>query len=346
MTLSRNVATRAVGRRDDPPHHGGQVDHRPRVLASLGVVGVEQSVAGLPGDHRGQLPAEIGRVADAAVVALPLPHRHEVSGVAGEEHPALAERARDPGVVGVHAMPDHVDAVGVRHERRQHAGDELRLLDLLIGLVGVNHELEPANSVRDRDRRVRPGGIGADLAVGVPQRIGRDVDDQPARRRGGALERHTHQAAGRAASTVAADDVACADGLGARRSDDVDGDAVGESRRTTPCDCSTAPRRSRSAPAHAAVPRRPWAARSRCAWASRNVRRVAPFRRAAAGCRRRSAGSGWARCAAARARRARSTGRCAVPRRRARRRAGSRSGCRVRRPPASEHLAGQARWPA
>ena len=46
-----------VGRRDDPAHHGRQVDHRAGVLAPFDVVGVQQRVAGLPVDHRGQLPA-------------------------------------------------------------------------------------------------------------------------------------------------------------------------------------------------------------------------------------------------------------------------------------------------
>ena len=121
VAQARNAA---VGRRDDPTDHGRQVDHGAGVLAPLDVVGVQQRVAGLSVDHRGQLPAEVGRVADAAVVALALPHRHQVRGVAGQQHAALAERAGDAGVVGVHPVPDDVDPVRVRHEARQQLRDE------------------------------------------------------------------------------------------------------------------------------------------------------------------------------------------------------------------------------
>ena len=111
--------------------------------------------------------------------------------------------------MGVDPVPDHVDAVGMRHQLRQHACDEGRILGLFVGLVGVNHELEAANSVGDRDRRIRADGVGADLAVRMAQRIIGDVDDQPAGRRRGAVERHAHQPPGGAAATVAADHVAC-----------------------------------------------------------------------------------------------------------------------------------------
>ena len=178
------------------------------MLATFDVVGVEQRVLGVAVDHGGQLPAQIRRVADSAVVALPLPHRHQVRGVAGQQQAAAAECAGDPRVMGVDPVPDHVDAVGMRHERGQHPGEEGRIFGLLVGLVGVNHELEPANSVRDRDRGVGACRVGADFAVGVAERIVGDVDDQPAGRRGGAVERHPHQPAGGAAATVAADDVA------------------------------------------------------------------------------------------------------------------------------------------
>ena len=206
-------------------------------------------------------------------------------------------------------------------------------LGLLVGLVGVDHELEAPDPVRDRDRRVRPLGIGADLAVGVAQRIVGEVDDQPARRRRGALEGHAHQTPGGAAPTVAADDVAAPAPV--VPSPQLDGDTVGVLGASTSSGGPTAPRLRRIGPAREAIRHRPSAGRSRCAWASRTARRAAPSRRAAAAWRRRTAGSGWAPCAAGRARPARSTGRCAATRRRARHRADSRSGCRAPRRPAS-----------
>ena len=172
------------------------------------VVGVQQLVVGATAHHRRELPAQVGRIPDAAVVALTLPHRHQVRGVSGEQQPAAAERAGDPRVMGVDPPPDHVDPVGMRHHPGQHPRQERRILRLLVGLVGVNHELESANSVRDRDRGVRTFRVGTDLAVRVAERIVGDVDHQPPRRRRRSVEGHSHHPAGHAAAAVAADDVA------------------------------------------------------------------------------------------------------------------------------------------
>ena len=152
------------------------------MFATLDVVGVEQRVAGLAVDHRGELPPEVGGVADAAVVALALPYRHQVCGVARQHQTSLAERAGDTRVMGVHAMTDHVDPVGVRNPLREHASDERGIVGEFIGLVVVNQELEAADAVRDGDRHVRPLGVGSDFAVRMAERIIRDVDHQPARR--------------------------------------------------------------------------------------------------------------------------------------------------------------------
>ena len=152
------------------------------MLAALHVVGVEQRILGVSGHHRGKLPTQIRRVPDTAVVALSLPHRHQVGGVACEQEPTAAKRPGDPRMMGVNPVPDHVDSVGMRDEVGEHAREKGRILCLLVGLVGVNHELEAANSVRDRDRGVGALRVGADLAVGMSERIVGDVDDQPARR--------------------------------------------------------------------------------------------------------------------------------------------------------------------
>ena len=115
----------------------------------------------------------------------------------------------------------------MRHHRRQHPGEEGRIFGLLIGLVGVNHELEPANSVRDRDRGIGACRVGADFTVGMAERIVGDVDDQPAGRRGGAVERHPHQPASGAPATVAADHVAGQHSLRPTLAVKFDGDRVG-----------------------------------------------------------------------------------------------------------------------
>ena len=169
----------SVRRRDDPPDHRGQVDHRPCVLAPFDVVGVQQRVLGLAGHHRRQLPAEVGGVADAAVVALALPHRHQVGGVTGDHQAPLPERARDARVVGVDPVPDDVDALRVRNHLGEHASDERRAVGLFVGLVAVDHELEPPNAVRDRDRHVGPRWDPRRLRCsGVP--VGRSRNRRPA----------------------------------------------------------------------------------------------------------------------------------------------------------------------
>ena len=109
---------------------------------------------------------------------------------------------------------------GVRDERRQHPSDELGSLDLLVGLVGVNHELEAPDSVRNRDGRVRPLRVRTDLAIGMTERVGGQIDDEPARRRGGALERHVHQPSRGAATAVAAHDVTGRNRVGLTRHGD------------------------------------------------------------------------------------------------------------------------------
>ena len=128
-------------------------------------------------------------------------------------------------MMGVHPMPDHVDALGIGNQLRQHASDERRIVGQFIALVGTDQELETPNAVGDRDRDIRTPRIRADLAVRMAQWIIRDVDDEPARRGRGAVERHPHQAAGGAAATVAPHDIAGAHGVLAIR--ELDGDAVG-----------------------------------------------------------------------------------------------------------------------
>jgi hypothetical protein len=116
-------------------------------------------------------------------------------------------------VVGVHPVPDDVDALRVRDQLREHAPDECRILGLLVGFVAVNHELEAPDSVGDRDRHIRPRGIRSNLAIGMAERILGAIDHEPPRRGRGAVERDTHQPAGGTAAAVAADDIGGVHGL-------------------------------------------------------------------------------------------------------------------------------------
>ena len=69
--------------------------------------------------------------------------------------------------------------------------------------------------------------VGADLTVGMTERVVGDVDDQPAGRRSGAVERHPHQPASDAPATVAADHVAGQHSLRSTLAVKFDGDRIG-----------------------------------------------------------------------------------------------------------------------
>ncbi len=75
----------AVGGRDEAPREGD----------SLRLVGVELIGVGAPRGDRGELPAEVHRVADAGVHALTADGAVDVRGVAEQEDPAAPERVGD-----------------------------------------------------------------------------------------------------------------------------------------------------------------------------------------------------------------------------------------------------------
>ena len=64
--------------------------------AALRLVALEQMRAAPAVMHRGELPAEIGRIADAGVHAEPAIRRHHVHGVARKEHAAAADSGPPP----------------------------------------------------------------------------------------------------------------------------------------------------------------------------------------------------------------------------------------------------------
>ncbi len=87
----------------------GVVQHLLPDRPALGVVGVEQGRGGVPLEHQGQFPGQVGRVLQARVHALAAGRTVNVGRVAGDEGPALAVLvhaammdaiARDPLRVG------------------------------------------------------------------------------------------------------------------------------------------------------------------------------------------------------------------------------------------------------
>ena len=77
--------------------------------AALGVVAVEQRIAGLALHDQRQLPAQVGRVLDAAVAAARAEGAHDVGRVADEEHAAVAEALEQVVAVAVGADPDELE---------------------------------------------------------------------------------------------------------------------------------------------------------------------------------------------------------------------------------------------
>ena len=111
------VAHRAVPAFRRRQHVAGghrQVDHRFGMIAPFLLVAVEQRLASFAPHHQRQLPPQVKGVAHAAVIALPLPDRHDVRGVARQQHAIDAKAFGDARVMGVDALADRLDVVRVR----------------------------------------------------------------------------------------------------------------------------------------------------------------------------------------------------------------------------------------
>src|SRR5690606_30563706 len=118
------------------------------------------------------------------------------------------------------------EPVGTRHERGDQSRHELRGFGQLVGFVVVDHEFEAPDAVCDGHRDVRARRVGAYLDIGMAERVGGQVDHQPAGGGGGAVEAHAHLLAGGAAAAVAADQVVRAYRLDALGRGDLDIDVI------------------------------------------------------------------------------------------------------------------------
>ena len=99
-----------------------QVLDRRRV--ALGVVAVDQRLAGLAGEDEGELPAEVGGVLDAVVAAARAERADDVGGVADEERAADAKGVEQVVAVLVRADPDELELdVGAELLAQARAGD-------------------------------------------------------------------------------------------------------------------------------------------------------------------------------------------------------------------------------
>ena len=109
----------AFRRRQDVAGGDRQVDHRFGVIAPLLLVAVQQRLSGFAVHHQRQLPGQVKGVAHTAVVALPLPHRHDVRRVARQQYAIDAKAFGDARVVGVDALANQLDVIRVRQHLAQ-----------------------------------------------------------------------------------------------------------------------------------------------------------------------------------------------------------------------------------
>ena len=107
--------------------HFGQMDHAAGMVAAFLFVAVKQAAAGLSLDDHGQLPGEIAGIAHAAVVALALPDRHDVRGIACQQDSSDPKLRRQSCVVRIHALADVVDLVWICDDLAHQLGKILRL---------------------------------------------------------------------------------------------------------------------------------------------------------------------------------------------------------------------------
>ena len=131
-----------------------------------------------PLSDRGELPREIDRVLHAPVHSLPGERRHQMRGVARQEHPSDAPSVGDAGMECVDGLALDLESVDPGLALDEGA-DGVVALQLFLALPGQLHEL-PADPVADRgqlDRRSARIASERDSldAVVLDDR----VDDQP-----------------------------------------------------------------------------------------------------------------------------------------------------------------------
>jgi hypothetical protein len=134
---------RRVGRLDHVAQPHREFDERAHVRPALGLVGVEQRLGRGARAPRGELPPQVGRVADAGAQALAEERRRLVRGVAGEQQAAAAPAGGDHRVEGVDRAALE-PRVGGRHPAREQRPDVLGPADGLGIVAGHQHDLPAA----------------------------------------------------------------------------------------------------------------------------------------------------------------------------------------------------------
>src|SRR5690348_7681723 len=101
-------------------------DHALADRNALALIAVEQCRFRPAADHRFELPAEIGGIADARIHAEAAVRRMDMGGVAGEEDAALAETIGDQGAPAPRYARHNLEGEIAAHEPADHAIDLAR----------------------------------------------------------------------------------------------------------------------------------------------------------------------------------------------------------------------------
>ena len=153
----------------------------PDVGGALGAVGVQQRVGHRSREDEVELPREVGHVAQVRAHPLPGERRHEVRGVAGEQHPAVTPPVEPLGLEPVDRVPFERGGLRGHAPRLQQPPRHVGAVELGRVLTGQCHELPaPPPRAAGHDRG-RPPWV-AQLPGGRVEHDGLvrdDVDDEP-----------------------------------------------------------------------------------------------------------------------------------------------------------------------
>ena len=158
--------------------------------------------------HHGQLPGQVGHVAQAGVHALAEERRLQMGRIADEECTPFLESIGHARVVQVDAGAldgGQRDALLVVLAEQAH--DVFVLQRLFLAILRQQHELEAPVAIGQIDHHVRTLGIAVDARERFVQRIVLHVDDQPLGGVRNAFQFNADQFAHRALAAISADDI-------------------------------------------------------------------------------------------------------------------------------------------
>ena len=150
------------------------VDHPPVQRPAFGLVGVEQPRTAPAGQHGGQLPAQVDRVADPGVEAVPAERGVEVGGVADQEHA--------PAPAPVHQLHPRRPRVGADDLDRKVASERPadQPLGVEIGRAAVDPERDQPPQPVAVDRPHHPRGLPVEQPGLHRGRVRHGADELPA----------------------------------------------------------------------------------------------------------------------------------------------------------------------